>query len=234
MQDKFDNNNFEIDIEQAKKYSFRVRMREVFTDGLFTLLKWNFLFVICCLPIVTIAPAAAALLNCTNLQVTDDRPQFKASKWFFASFKAACRKMFVQGLVFTAANIMLVTGFVFYLKMAGTNVMYIPMASVSLLALVIIWAVGIHAFPMLFAYTDFEKGTVAVTDKAMGDIIKEAAALALTKTKGTVVALVLGFAVIAVQLLFFPASIPVVLTLGFAIPAQAAALAHTEPEIIDM
>jgi len=234
LQNKFDNNNFEIDTEQAKKYAFRVRLREVFTDGLFTLVKWNFLFVICCLPIVTIAPAVAALLNCTNLQVTDDRPQFGASKWFFASFKAACRKIFVPGILFTLVNFVLVFGFAFYLKMTSVSIIYIPTASFSLLALVVIWAVAVHAFPMVFVKTDFENGTISANDKPLGEIVKEAAALALTKTKGTVIALLFGFAATAMQFLFFPASTPVILTLGFALPAQAAALAHTEPEIIDM
>lgn len=233
MQKQFDNNNFEIDIEMAKRHAFRVRLREVFTDGLFTLAKWNFLFVICCLPVVTVAPAVAALLNCTNLQVTDDRPQFKASKWFFASFKAACRKMLVPGLMFTVANIMLVFGLGFYLKMTSVSFVYVPMASISLLAILLIWAVAVHAFPMMFDVTDFDEGTVTTTENSIGEIIKQAVPMAFAKAKGTMVAVMLGFAVIAVQLLFLPASIPVVLVLGFAVPAQIAALAHTEPEIID-
>ena len=233
MQKQFENNNFEIDVEMAKKHAFRVRLREVFTDGLFTLVKWNFLFVICCLPVVTMAPAVAALLNCTNLQVTDDRPQFKATKWFWLSFKVACRKCFVPGLLFTLANFMLVFGFAFYLKMTGTSIVYVPMASVSLLVLVLIWAVAIHALPMLFENTDFDNGTVKVSDKAVGEIVREAIPLAFVKAKGTLISVVLGLVAVAAQLLFFPASIPVVLVLGFALPAQAAALSHTEPEIID-
>ena len=233
MQKQFDNNNFEIDIEMAKKHAFRVRLREVFTDGLLTLAKWNFLFVICCLPVVTIAPAAAALLNCTNLQVTDDRPQFKAAKWFFASFKAACRKMLVPGIVFTLANRVLAFGLGFYLKMTSVSFVYVPVASLSLLMLVIVWAVAIHAFPVLFECTDFENGTVTASEKSIGEIIRDAVPVAFVKAKGTITAVVLGIAVVAVQLLFLPASIPVVLVLGFAVPAQMAALAHTEPEIID-
>lgn len=233
MQKQFDNNNFEIDIEMAKKHAFRVRLREVFTDGLLTLAKWNFLFVLCCLPIVTIAPAIAALLNCTNLQVTDDRPQFKASKWFFASFKAACKKMFLPGILFTVVNFMLVFGLGFYLKMTDVSVLYIPMASFSLLALIIVWTIAIHAFPIVFEGTDFDSGIVTASDKTVVEIIKEGVTLAFVKAKGTAVAVVLGLVVVAAQILFMPASIPVVLVLGFAVPAQAAALAHTEPEIID-
>ena len=233
MQKQFDNNNFEIDLEMAKKHAFRVRLREVFTDGLLTLAKWNFLFVLCCLPVVTIAPAVAALLNCTNLQVTDDRPQFKASKWFLASFKSACTKMLIPGIFFTIANSALVFGFAFYLKMTGVSIMYVPMASLSLIALVLMWAVAVHAFPMLFAETDFDSGVVTMTEKTVAETVKDAVPVAFAKAKGTAVAVVLGIVVMAAQLLFIPASIPVMLVIGFAIPAQAAALSHTEAEIID-
>lgn len=232
MQKQFDNNNFETDIEMAKKYAFRVRLREVFTDGLFTLAKWNFLFVLCCLPVVTIAPAAAALLNCTNLQVVDDRPQINASKWFFASFKAACRKIFLPGIMFTLANFVLIFGFAFYLKMAGTSFLYVPMASLSLLLLVLVWAVAIHAFPLMFESTDFDNGTVTVSEKTVGEAVREAVPMAFAKAKGTLISVVLGMVIIAAQFLFMPASIPVMLIIGFALPAQAAALAHTEPEVI--
>ena len=233
MHKEFDNNNFKIDMEMAKKHAFRVRLREVYTDGLLTLAKWNILFVLCCLPVVTVAPAVAALLNCTNLQVTDDRPQFKASKWFLASFKAASRKMLVPGILFTAANFALVFGFAFYLKMTGVSVMYVPLASFSLIALVIIWAVAVHAFPMMFENTDFDSGIVTMTEKTVAETVKDAVPVAFAKAKGTAAAVALGFVIVAAQLLFIPASIPVMLTIGFAIPAQAAALSHTEPEIID-
>ena len=233
MQKQFDNNNFDIDIEMAKKHAFRTRLREVFTDGLLTLAQWNILFVMCCLPVVTAGPAVAALLNCTNLQVTDDRPQFKASRWFFLSFKAACRKMLLPGILFTFANMALVFGFAFYLRMTSQSVMYVPLASVSLIALVVIWAVAIHAFPMLFQTVDFDNSVVTMTEKSVADVAKEAVVVAFAKAKGTVVAVVLGMVIIAAQLLFLPASIPVMLVIGFAIPAQVAALAHTEPEIID-
>ena len=233
MQKQFDNNNFNIDMEMAEKHAFRVRLREVFTDGLLTLAKWNFLFVLCCLPVVTIAPAVAALLNCTNLQVTDDRPQFKATKWYWLSFKAACRKLFVPGLIFTAANFVFVFGFAFYLKMTSQSIMYVPMASLSLIVLVLLWAVAIHAFPMMYETVDFDNATVTMTEKSVAEIFKKAIPLVFEKAKGTVMAVAIGFVVIAMQMLFLPASIPVVLVIGFAIPAQAAALAHTKPEIMD-
>ena len=233
MQKQFDNNNFNIDMEMAEKHAFRVRLREVFTDGLLTLAKWNFLFVLCCLPVVTIAPAVAALLNCTNLQVTDDRPQFKAAKWYWLSFKAACRKLFVPGLIFTAANFVFVFGFAFYLKMTSQSIMYVPMASLSLIVLVLLWAVAIHAFPMMYETVDFDNATVTMTEKSVAEIFKKAIPLVFEKAKGTVMAVAIGFVVIAMQMLFLPASIPVVLVIGFAIPAQAAALAHTKPEIMD-
>ncbi|MBR2502674.1 MAG: hypothetical protein IKB62_00950, partial [Oscillospiraceae bacterium] len=66
-------NKVPVDMEMAKKYSFRIRLREVFTDGLLTNLKWNLFFIFTSLPVFTVGASMAALSNCTNLLVKDDR-----------------------------------------------------------------------------------------------------------------------------------------------------------------
>ena len=233
MQNKFDNNNFEVDIELAKKYAFRVRLREVFVDGLLTQVKWNFMFVLCCLPIVTLGPALAALYNCTNLHAYDDYPQYKATKCFLDSFVAAFKKTVGFGLAFGIANLVFGVGFAFYLKMTSQNIMYMPMASISLVVLVLIWCVAVHLLPMLFEKTDFENGTIKMNDEAIAVITKQAVQQALLNGKKTIITVVLGFAIVAAQLLFVPASIPVILVIGLALPAQIAAFSHTQPEILD-
>jgi len=51
--------------------------------------------------------------------------------------------------------------------------------------------------------------------------------------KKTLIALVISAVILALQLLYMPLTIPIVLTLGIAIPAQICAFSHTEPEILD-
>ena len=226
------NGNLNIDIKKAKKHAFKVRLVEVFSDGLFTQAKWNVLFVLCCLPVVTFGCAVAALYNCTNLLVSDDRPQRRSGRLFLNSFKAAVRGFFMPSVLFTLANAVFLSGFAFYLKLTSASIIYVPLASAGLIALAVIWAVAIHLLPELFE-TDLETGEVAVVDMPLSQLVKTAAEKALINGKKTAVVLVLDFVLLAVQLLLLPITVPVILVIGMTIPAQLAAFAHTEPEIID-
>jgi len=226
-------NKVPVDMEMAKKYSFRIRLREVFTDGLLTNLKWNLFFIFTSLPIFTIGASMAALGNCTNLLVKDDRVQYAAAKIYFASFKAAFRKTLPVGFVILALNIMFGFGLGFYVQMMGQNIMFVPMASLSLLVLIALWAVAIHLMPSVFEETDFDENTVTVTEKGTGELVREAAQTAFVTMKKTIIALVISAVIIVLQILYMPLTIPVLLTLGVAIPSQICAFSHTEPDILD-
>lgn len=226
-------NKVPVDMEMAKKYSFRIRLREVFTDGLLTNLKWNLFFIFTSLPVFTVGASMAALSNCTNLLVKDDRVQYAAAKIYFASFKAAFRKMLPAGLVMLVLNIVFGFGLGFYIQMMGQNIIFVPMASLSLLVLIALWAVAIHLMPSVFEDTDFENNTVTVTEKGIKELAGEAAATAFASMKKTIIALVISAVMVVLLALYMPLTIPVVLTLGFAIPAQICAFSHTEPEILD-
>ena len=226
-------NNVPIDMEKAKKYAFTMRLREVFTDGLLTNLKWNLFFIFTSLPIVTIGASMAALSHCTNLLVKDDRIQYCAAKIYFAAFKAAFKKTLPAGLIIFAANIFFGFGLHFYVKMMEQNIMFVPMVSLSLLALIALWAVVIHLMPSMFEDTDFDSFTVTVTEKSVKELVSLAGRTALVTMKRTVITLVIAAVIIALQMLYMPLTIPVAITIGFAIPAQICAFSHTEPDIIE-
>ena len=225
-------NKVPIDMEMARKYSFRIRLREVFTDGLLTNLKWNLLFIFTSIPLFTIGASMAALSNCTNLLVKDDRVQYSAAKIYFISFKAAFRKMLLPGIVIFMLNIVFGFGLTFYIQMMGHNIMFVPMTSLSLLALAVLWAVVIHLMPSVFEETDFDENTVKVTEKGVTELVREAAQTAFLTMKKTIITLVISAVIIVLETLYMPLTIPIVLTLGLAIPAQICAFSHTEPEIL--
>ncbi|MBE6878200.1 MAG: DUF624 domain-containing protein [Ruminococcaceae bacterium] len=226
-------NNVPIDMEKAKKYSFRVRLREVFTDGLLTNLKWNFLFVLTSLPVFTMGASMAALSHCTNLLVKDDRVQYCAAKIYFAAFRQSLKKTIPLGLVILVLNTVLGFGLHFYIQMMGQIIMFVPMASLSLLVIIAVWSVIIHLMPSLFEDTDFDEFTVKVTETGIKELTAQAGRTALITMKKTLIALVISAVILALQLLYMPLTIPIVLTLGIAIPAQICAFSHTEPEILD-
>lgn len=226
-------NNVPIDMEKAKKYAFRMRLREVFTDGLLTNLKWNLLFIFTSLPVFTVGASMAALSHCTNLLVKDDRIQYCAAKIYFAAFRAAFKKTVPLGLCILGLNIFFGFGLHIYIQMMGQNIMFVPMASLSLLALAVLWAVAVHLMPSVFEDTDFDSFTVTVTETGVKQLTVQAAHTALVTMKKTAVTLVISAVIVLLQLLYMPLTIPIVLTIGLAIPAQICAFSHTEPEVIE-
>ena len=226
-------NKVPVDMEKAKKYAFNMRLREVFTDGLFTQVIWNVLFFVTSLPLFTIGASMAALANCTNLHVVDDRAQFKPAKLYMASFKAAFKKTLPAGMLLLAVNIVFGSGLHFYIQMMGQNIMFVPLASLSLLALVVVWAVAIHIMPLFFESTDYDSYTVTMAQNGLKELVSKAVQITLVNMKKTVICLVIGAVIVAAQLLFMPLTIPVVLTIGLVLPAQICAFSHTEPEILE-
>ena len=229
-------NKVPVDIKKAKKYAFQLRLREVFSDGLLTAVKLNFFFLLTSIPLVTIGPSMAALANCTNLHVTDDRVQFATTKAYFASFKAAFKRTMPVGIAVALLTAFFGFGLHMYIQMMGQNIMFVPLASLSLVALVVLWAVTVHLMPLFFEDTDFDSKplTVTVTDKSTKELVSTAIRTALITAKKTVICLVIAAVMVGLQLLFMPLTIPIVLIIGIGLPAQVCAFCHTEPEILDM
>ncbi len=223
MQDK--NSPEEIE-KRAKKYALFTRIREVISDSLFVLVKWNFLFFITCLPVITIGPAMSALSRCTNMLAKEDLVQYEASRNYFRFFKQGFGKAIAPGLVFFVLNSVLLSGLLIYVKLMGENVMYIPMVSVSMFSLAAVWAVAIHLFPRLWE----QDGTV--TQQSWQQLVKPAAADVLVNMKGTVAAVVVNALTLLLTVAYFPATLPVVLTVTFSLPAMVAAFSHTKPDVL--
>jgi len=207
-----------------------MRLKDMLSDGLPTLVKWNFMFFVSCLPVVTIGPALAALYHCVNLLVRNELPQEKSGRLYINSFKSAFSKTIVSGLLIFLSNIMLYTGFYVYISMSSQNIIYIPMASLSLIGLIIIYSIICHFFPAVFTSAYFSTGISVVSDKTTKEMLQNALEDSFKNPKKTLLAAIISLIVYPAQLLFFPASIPLILTIGLIIPVVAAGFAHTEPE----
>lgn len=209
------------------------RLGELISDGLLTLVKWNFLFLLTSLPVITIGPSLAALHCCTNALAKDDRPQFKAGRLYFSAFRASFRQAFPLGLLTLFICIVFGGGFLLYLSMISENILFIPLTSVSALVLLLFWGIMIHALPMMFDFDqmDWESQQPVTTDQSLFSLLREAAGHALTRMKPTIIALVFSLIFLGGQVMMFPAVLPLTAAIGFSFPAIAAGLAHTEPDI---
>lgn len=209
------------------------RLGELITDGLFTLVKWNFLFLFTSLPILTIGPSLAALHYCTNALAKDDLPQIKAGKLYFSAFRANFRRTFPLGLITLLICTVFGGGFLVYLSMVPENVIYIPLTSASALVLLLFWGTMIHLLPMCFDFdrTDWDNQMVFASAKPLRQLFSEARNHALVNMKKTMISLIFSLVFLGGQVMMFPVTLPFTVAIGFSFPAMAAGLAHTEPDV---
>ena len=216
---------------QVTKGSALLRLREILmdSDGLITLVKLNFFFLVTTLPFVpgfiffTGGASITALLHCTNILVkTGSVPDVR--KTYFNIFKVNFKKTFFAGLAVTLLNILFIGGLVFYLILASANFMYLPFASVSLLAVIAVWSVTIHLFP---AFTEHKNES-----NSLKEMVMSAITAAMERMKQTMIAVAVSLFVISGVILMLPNTLPLVLTVIFSVPALAAGFAHTDSEFI--
>lgn len=111
-----------------------------------------------------------ALMYCTN-QLVKNGSVLQVRKTNFNIFK----RTFIANMILSLTSIVFITGLVIYLTMDGSNIIYIPMASLSLLALIFISYVAVHLFP---AFTEEEN-----SNKAVKELFKESVSLGFAKMK---------------------------------------------------
>lgn len=196
---------------------FSERLGDILREDLLTLVIWNFLFVLTSIPIITIGPSLAALTHCTCYLVHNDVIIEKPSKIYIDAFKSCFHTALPWGLLATSVTAVLGIGFFIYSHMLSEDMLYVPLTAGSVLGLVIFWALFIHLFPALTEYPD-----------ASGRI-RAAAYCALTRTKKTVIALIVSGVILVLQILMFPVLIPMTLSIGIVFPAICAAYAHVDP-----
>lgn len=215
------------------RYKLLIRLGELISDGLFTLVKWNFLFLLTCLPIITIGPSLAALHYCTNALAKDDLPQIRSGKLYFSAFRSCFHKAFPLGIFTLMICLIFGGGFFLYLSLVPESPIYIPLTSFSALVLLLFWSLMIHLLPQMFEFdkTDWEEQHVYVSDKPLKQMFFDASCFSLTHVKGTLIALIFSLVYLGGQVMLFPVILPLTLALGFSLPAMAAGLAHTKPDV---
>ncbi|MBE5971604.1 MAG: DUF624 domain-containing protein [Lachnoclostridium sp.] len=223
------NNPASFDSAKAKTPT---RLGEIMTDGLPTLVIWNFLFLLSCISIITIGPAMAAMSFCTNALVMDDRPHKKAAKLYLHAFRVSFIKALPIGLCFLLISGIFGMGFFVYSMFSQEQMTYIFMSSLSLLVLLLFWSTTAHLYPLLFDFekTDWENHTPVLVQKNLRTLISEAGVSALARMIPTAIGLIFSILCLGCIVLFLPATVPLLLTLAFSAVGVAMALAHTPSE----
>lgn len=207
------------------------RLGEMMTDGLPALVLWNFLFIVTCIPLITIGPSMAAISFCTNALVLDDRPLKHPARLYFHAFRTSFVRSIPLGICFLLVSSLLGTGLFIYLSFSTENSVFLFLSSFSLLMLLIFWGVIAHLYPLLFDFekTDWKNQTPVLVHTPLRALLSDAGIITLTRMTPTTIGL--GFSIVSFGLLvlLIPVSIPLIFTISISTISVAMALAHTSP-----
>ncbi len=197
------------------------RFFEVLGESSWSLVKLNVLFLISCLPLLTLGPALTALSACIRELIEGDLREERPFHSYRVFFVSCFRVSFFWGLAVLAAGSILITAVLFYGKQAGENWFFVPLTALSLLAILLLGGFFVHLFPFL-------------SEDKKPDLPRLAVLTALERMGKTLTAFLISAVLLCIQVLFLPVSLPLLLSLGFAVPALICGLAHTEgPEDIN-
>lgn len=206
------------------------RFKEIITSGWPTLVIWNILFLITCIPIITIGPSMAAMGFCMNSLVESDKPKDGALKLYFSAFRASFMKALPVGIYFTLFTLLFGAGFFVYSYLSPENAAYVSMSSISMVVLSFFWGFMMHMYPLMFDFdkTDWDNKIVFLRDVKLTALISETGRTAMYYWKQTAIALVFVVLFFGGLLIFLPFTLPIIVLAGFSVTALAAAMAHTE------
>lgn len=186
----------------------------IFFREFWGLVKLNVIFVLTCLPVVTLGAALSSFGHVLCLMVADT--PVDPGHAYFAAFRVRFVQKLGWGLAALAAVAVLGVALVVYgSAMSAQPVLAVPTA-LALLGLLAVWGVGLHLFPLLAEDAPPERP------------LRQAAAQALAALPQTCLAMGIGLILLLPQVLFFPVFVPVTLLIGLSLPALVCAFPHVK------
>ena len=157
--------------------------------NLMPLIMVNFLFVLCCIPVVTVGPALVALNRITCL-LADGKMLIYPIREFWDAFRSNFKQGFLAGLLgigyFTAVSYC-----VWLLNQTGSTSLFLWM--------VLAFAVAAFAMCMLYVFPQ-----IAMLKLELKQIFGNAVRLMLVRLKQSILGVLLSVAIILLPLVFWP------------------------------
>ena len=186
--------------EREKKRFFQ--FFDLFFRKLGRLVQLNLLYILFCIPIVTIGPATAAMTKILR-EYTLERPVF-----LYSDFLDAFKENFKQGFVvsiFQGIVIVLIYSSVIY---------YISLTVKSVWFLLVLGFIGLIGLILLFASYYIYVMMVSVQLNVF-QLIRNSVLFAFAGARTNILTLLFSTGILVVSFLFFPISIPLILFLAF-------------------
>lgn len=179
-----------------------IKYASIYISHFWKLMAINFIYVLFCLPVITIGPATAALTKvCRNYSQ-------ERHTYLFGDFWDSFKKNFKQGVVFGLVDLLFVAifgvGLPFYMEWAkNMPIMYAPMIMMFAFMIVVVM-MNFYIYIM-----------VSSTNLTVKQIIKNSLILSYLGMKKTIICLIVYVLFMSINILFFPISIVFAATLSF-------------------
>lgn len=166
------------------------------------LVKLNLVFILFCLPIVTIPAATTAMCRIVLYMIRDESHFL----WFefLKTFRAEFRPSLLCGLVVFVPGLLFLLSFFYYLPMIESDVLMVFPLFVSILGLFAVFTVDSYTFPML-----------ALLDLKPRAILKNAFSLTVVRFLYNLASFAIALALVMLSIFFFPVTLPVILFILF-------------------
>lgn len=179
------------------------------------LMKLNLLFVLACLPVITIPAAFAALMR-VALTMAEDRNVYLVED-FTQTFRRHFGRATLMGLGIAAAIAIPFYAAVSYAGLAAATPLYAAPLALAVSVAILLSIAGIYAFALLVA-----------SDFSLGDILRLALLAALARPGKPLAALGFVAALWLIHILFYPVTLVMPAIINFAFGALAIAFSVLE------
>lgn len=178
---------------------------QLFIMHFWNLIKLNMIFILYCIPIITIFPAIGAMTSVTMDMIRNKHIVYILHD-FHKAFKENCKQSFICGLTISLILILLSISLKFYFNAAKANHIFYLFFFFCFTISVIFGLACIYIYPLITS--------VSIPLK---DILKNSLLLSLTCLKHNLCAALIYIVIAVFNIFFFPLTFPLYLFLFFSV-----------------
>lgn len=188
-----------VDKDALPKEGFELFF-DLYAREFISLIKLNIIFILSCIPIITIGPAIGAMTTVT-IKMVQDQPSDPFYD-FKEGFKKNWKKSFVSEII--AVIFMLISYLVIRFCMLSDGVIYNLVISIMIVIIVLLGVLWIYVYPM-----------IVKIELPLRVIFKNAFLLSIANIKYSFVVFLLCVALFEGSILFAPFTLPIILLFTF-------------------
>lgn len=166
------------------------------------IIKLNLIFLIYCIPLITIGPAIGAMTSITMSMI--QRKHIYIFSDFHEAFKNNFKQSFLAGIITIIILVILNYSLIYYYNLALNNYIFYSAFFLCIFLSVFFGLAWLYIYPLI--------STVQLSIK---DIFKNSALLPIVCFKNTFFGALIYWLIIGINILFFPLTLPFYILLSF-------------------